>query len=74
MGIYHIWKRDVFTSSLGKVGSSVLESNLGGWRSGYSRRNPEIRVEMISQIGRPNRRVSRPTHWLQRVRSWLGLF
>ena len=74
MGFYHIWKREAFTSSLGKVASSVLESNLGGWRSGYSRKNPEIHVEMISQIGRPSRLVSRPTHWLQRVRSWFGLF
>lgn len=73
MGLYYIWKKETFSSSLGRVASSVLESSLGGWRCGYSRRNPEIHVEMISQIGRRDRHISRPTHWVQRLRSWFGL-
>lgn len=74
MGFYNIWRKEAFSSSLGKVPSTVLGNSLGVWHSGYSRKNPEIHVEMISQIARPSRGFSRPVGWFRRMRGWLGLF
>lgn len=73
MGFYHIWKKASAPPVLGRVATTVLGKSLGDWHSGYTRKNPEVHVEVISQIVRPVRGFSRPPHWFRRVRGWLGL-
>jgi hypothetical protein len=71
MGFFHPWKREIHFPKASPVAFAVLESNLGVWHAGYSRKNPEIRVEMITQISRNLRAPSRPTVWFKRLSGWL---
>lgn len=73
MGFYNPRKRDFIPSQSSQVAFSVLESSLGVWHDGYSRRNPEIHVEMITQITRNIRQPSRLWVWLKRLGGWLRL-
>lgn len=74
MGFYHQAKRAMHPLKLSQVAVAVLESNLGVWHAGYSRKNPEIQVAMITQITRPLRRPSLPKFWFRRLGGWLHLF
>lgn len=76
MGYHHSARPPDGAASLREVAMAVLEKNLGAWHRGYSRRNPEIPVEMISSFSRSGLFSSRPgiPGWRQRLRRWLGVF
>jgi len=58
MGYHHILGQSNLLRSHHSIGLSMIFRSMGRWLPGYSRRNPEIEVSMISNLSRMYRAPS----------------
>ena len=74
MGFNHLGKKTLPKNATRHVAVSLLENSLGVCHAGYSRRNPEIHVQMINQVVRIKRNSTRAPFWFQRLCRYLNLW
>lgn len=77
MGTLNIGKKSLGRYPSMLVVKTTMAKNLGGWMPGYSRRNPEIHVQMISNVTRsliPFNRVEpyQQKSWFQKAGQQIG--
>jgi hypothetical protein len=72
MGYHHIWTNQELPRSHRSIALGVILRSMGRWLPGYSRRNPEIDVSMISNLSHLYR-LSAPKGWRRWIQR-LGIF
>ena len=72
MGYHKVWVKSALPENHRSIALGVIFQGMGRWLPGYSRRNPEIEVSMISNLSRVARLAPRRgwRGWIQR----LGIF